>query len=191
MPVTFTDGSDAETPSGGSTTTTSSGNNSFIATYEELFFFLEKKNIYELLTQEADDVVESLSGSLSTEQQNRLNNALNWGKDVIVAGLQERYNFDAVTSSNCPIVLKEINARLVQWALEIRRYRNAEAMTYSLADIKEDIADLAKESSIWSLSIARQTSPLGTARNSNATRFDEAGHFNVPASERDDLWPDA
>lgn len=167
-------------------------NNSWIASQEELWQFLEQKHVYELLTTEADDVVEVMSSPLLAEQQDRLYQALNWARNFLISGMRERYDFTLVTAANAPEVLKSLNARLCQWALEKRRYRNAESCTDDMDTLRGEIELYAKESSMWSLDIARQASPFGIGRNSNATAFDAGGQFDnlIPSAERDDIWPD-
>lgn len=167
-------------------------NSSYIASNDELFNYLEAKYVYELLTQESTEVEEDLSQALSTDQQDRLNTALNWGKGVIVSGLRELYDLSSVTSANAPEVLKGWNARLALYNLEKRRARSIEGISVDINEIRNEIKEYATEDTVWSLDLTRNAAPIGTVRESKATQFDDGGQFDniISSYERDDIWPD-
>lgn len=170
-------------------------NNSFISeatNYAELWDYLEQSHVYGMLTTEDADYEPDLSASLSTDQSDRLDVALNYGADFIKTYLRERYDISALDSTTAPPMLKELNARLAQHRLELRRYRSVEHASETLEDIKEELRELVRDTSLMSLDLSRSHNPVSSAVDSKATQFDRADQFGsiIPSSEYDDVYPD-
>lgn len=159
--------------------------------YSELFDYLDKTYIYQLLAQDESEVNLDISTSLSAAQQSRLNTALNWGRSLIDTALRELYEVSTLTQADAPAVIKDLNARLAQNMLERRRLRAGEAPAELLADIRAELMDLAQESTPYSLPWTRRGG-IGSAQESKATHFDDAGQFGniIPESDQDIVWPD-
>lgn len=157
--------------------------------FSELWEMGEKKHIYNILSPEDDELLET-NEPLNSDQSNRLIRALNWGREQIDNVLREKYVVSNLTHANANDTLKNWNVRYAVWMLEKRRYRSGESTTEDKRDIDDEVILAARENTPHSLNLTRQPSPLGISTDSHATSFDYGGQFNIPSRERDAVWPD-
>lgn len=159
--------------------------------YAELFLYLDQSHIYDLLAKQESEVETTLTDALITEQQNRLNTALNWGRSIIDSLLGELYEVSALTEADAPALVKEWNARLAQFQLERRRLRNGEASSDDFRSLSEEIKEYAYESSPGRLPWTRRGG-IVSGVESKATQFDSPGQFEsiIPESDQYEVWPD-
>lgn len=169
-------------------------NNSYInssSDYLELWNYLDKTHIYQLVGEQESEVETTLTDTLISAQQDRLNTALNWGRSLIDSALRELYEVAALTAADAPEIIKDLNARLAQYTLERRRLRQSEATTETLMEIRQELEMLARESSIYTLTWSRKGG-ITSAVDSKATQFDKADMFGniIPQSDDGVVWPD-
>lgn len=160
--------------------------------FTELWYHLDKTHIYATLASSESDVEEDITQSLPSAQSSILQSALNWGRERIDSILQEKYVMSDVTYSDALEMLKNWNARYAQWRLEKRKLRSTEACSEKLDEIDAEIIPYAKEKTVQSLSLTRESSPLSSTVISSATQFDSGGQFDniMPSDEMDAVWPD-
>lgn len=169
-------------------------NSSYIdnaSNYVELSYYLDLLHIYELVSQQESDTNTDISTALSSAQQDRLNTALNWGRDQIDTALRELYDISTLTYASAPSLLKNLNARLAQWMLEKRRLRQGESTTDDLVDLRAELVELATESSVYSLDLTRKGG-IASVQESKCSQFDSARQFDniIPQSDQGEVWPD-